>query len=283
MFHGVDRVRCWDRRTILGIWLLSVLSVLAINPSSPASSVVEAITDRRTLGSEKGTDDASILADENARRLEGDGSRNVTYWNETSVPLCCPLETRMAGNRCIETNGTFHFPPLYDSQSFTLLKETPTLGDFRWYIRNPCQGDSYKLDPSEMEEDAFMFLDNGSVYKSLEKNMIDQDTYCFGIVDTQAYDVVLCFTESEDSGRIEVAFPAGMLLSAPFLFVTFLVYTLIPELKNMHGRTLRGYVGSLLVAYVLLAVVQIAPGRSISDTACLTLGTLFPEMGKIFV
>lgn len=50
----------------------------------------------------------------------------------------------------------------------------------------------------------------------------------------------------------------GMLLSVPFLLVTFFVYACIPELRNMHGKSLMCYVLGLAVGYTVLSLVQMA-------------------------
>ncbi|CAK9829486.1 G-protein coupled receptor Mth2 [Anthophora retusa] len=191
----------------------------------------------------------------------------------TRIPLCCPHASRLTSTRCVETNGTFNFPPLYDSNLLTLIKETPNeRHDFDLYVRDPCEGrQRYQLSPDKYSDDEFMLLDNGSIYKQNEKLMFQETEYCLGIVDTDAYNVILCFDlddDEADTEKITIVFPVGLIVSVPFLFTTFLVYTLLPQLRNMHGCTLRGYIGSLLVAYVILAVVQISPQEQISDPLC---------------
>lgn len=52
-----------------------------------------------------------------------------------------------------------------------------------------------------------------------------------------------------------------MLLSVPFLLATFIVYAVIPELRNVHGMSLMSYVGGLTVGYTFLATVQIIGSR----------------------
>nr|XP_034175038.1 G-protein coupled receptor Mth2-like isoform X2 [Osmia lignaria] len=193
------------------------------------------------------------------------------------VALCCPYASRLSAGRCFETNITiFRFPSLYRSNDLSLLLETPDRDCFDFFIRYPCNASqSYNLDPEKYPEDAFMLLDNGSIYKQPENVILEETEYCFGITDTDAYYVVLCFDDDtsqvkdDTSTEIRIVFPVGLIVSVPFLFATFLVYTLLPELKNMHGRTLRGYIGSLLVAYVILFVVQISSQDQISDPLCI--------------
>ncbi|XP_043249028.1 G-protein coupled receptor Mth2-like [Colletes gigas] len=285
------------RITILTVWLLSMRSVFPANVTSSQShnftrieySIVETITAsgesdslvddvRRHDGAGhnatnryfSGSLDNAEKTTENTLMLVGNRSNvaKMTNSNRVLVPLCCPLGMRVSRNGCIQANGIFRFPPIYDSNSFALLAETPDRDELDFYIRDPCEArEAYNLDPDKYPTDAFMFLDNGTIYKQTENHIIEQTEYCFGIVDSDTYNVILCFDE-EDNENVIIAFPVGLIVSAPFLFATFLVYTMIPELKNMHGFTLRGYVGSLLVAYVMLATIQITPQERISNAVC---------------
>lgn len=47
------------------------------------------------------------------------------------IPLCCPYGNRMTNEKCIETNNTYSFPPLYNSNNLTLIDEIP---DYRRYF-----------------------------------------------------------------------------------------------------------------------------------------------------
>ncbi|KAJ8952185.1 hypothetical protein NQ318_022635 [Aromia moschata] len=67
-------------------------------------------------------------------------------------------------------------------------------------------------------------------------------------------------------------FFSGMLISMPFLLVTFIVYAILPE-SNLHRKALMFYVLSLLFAYIFLVTVQLHDGK-FSDGICHTLGYL---------
>lgn len=49
----------------------------------------------------------------------------------------------------------------------------------------------------------------------------------------------------------------GVLLSVPFLIATFLVYAILPELRNVHGKSLMCYLAGLSVGYMLLGYMQL--------------------------
>jgi G protein-coupled receptor Mth (Methuselah protein) len=48
-----------------------------------------------------------------------------------------------------------------------------------------------------------------------------------------------------------------MIFSLPFLVITFCVYGFIPELRNLHGKSLMCYVFGLTILYISLSVVQL--------------------------
>jgi hypothetical protein len=52
-------------------------------------------------------------------------------------------------------------------------------------------------------------------------------------------------------------FPIGMLLSTVFMALTLVVYGLLPELRNLHGKCLMCHVACLLMAYLSLSIVQL--------------------------
>lgn len=63
-----------------------------------------------------------------------------------------------------------------------------------------------------------------------------------------------------------------MLLSVPCLIVTFLVYGLIPELRNLHGKNLMSYVLCLAVAYTSMSIVYLQTQSLGDHWLCMFLG-----------
>lgn len=63
-----------------------------------------------------------------------------------------------------------------------------------------------------------------------------------------------------------------MLLSVPFLIITFLVYGLIPELRNLHGKNLMSYVVCLTLAYTSMATIQMHTAYISTTASCAWLG-----------
>ncbi|KAG6444469.1 hypothetical protein O3G_MSEX003410 [Manduca sexta] len=86
----------------------------------------------------------------------------------------------------------------------------------------------------------------------------------------------VCFPEenvsTDDSPLLYIAYAVGLLLSVPFLLATFLVYAMIPELRNLHGMCLMAYCAGLIVAFPFLAYLKLHVGRiGVAMTGCLVV------------
>lgn len=63
----------------------------------------------------------------------------------------------------------------------------------------------------------------------------------------------------------------GLIVSIVFLGITLTTYFFLPELQNLHGRTVMSHTTSLLAAYVCLTFVK-APITKYAPNVCLILG-----------
>lgn len=63
-----------------------------------------------------------------------------------------------------------------------------------------------------------------------------------------------------------------MVVSIPFLLITFLVYLFIRELRaTLHGKSLMCYVLCLTVGYTFLSAIQFNDGAPVSVGICETI------------
>lgn len=49
----------------------------------------------------------------------------------------------------------------------------------------------------------------------------------------------------------------AMFFNVPFLLTTILVYTILPELRNIHGKSLVCYLCGLVVGYITLGLIKL--------------------------
>ncbi|XP_015514293.1 G-protein coupled receptor Mth2 isoform X1 [Neodiprion lecontei] len=133
-----------------------------------------------------------------------------------------------------------------------------------------CQGSKYLLEPTKYPEDDFVLDSKGALVT--QAAVLEPERYCLDwLDDLETIRVIVCYVEEaqEEPVKIEIKlYPVGMIVSLPFLLATFLVYAIIPELRNVYGMTLMCYVASLLVAYTMLAVVQLI---TFGDLTCIVL------------
>ncbi|XP_028048142.1 G-protein coupled receptor Mth2 isoform X3 [Monomorium pharaonis] len=194
------------------------------------------------------------------------------------VSLCCRVGTFLSGDDCVEAtmNGTeaVQLPVIYET-NVTASDEY-----FNFLIWNPCTEKSmtrYSLNPRMYKDEEWYLLSNGSILRPLseepEEHLLHYDQYCIARVrsyDFPEYLVFFC-EEVDPSEGDNGVYSFGMLASVPFLVVTYVVYWLLPDLRNLHGLTLRGYVGCLAMAYSMLGVLQLTPQERIPYGICIIL------------
>ncbi|XP_055537390.1 G-protein coupled receptor Mth2-like isoform X2 [Wyeomyia smithii] len=92
---------------------------------------------------------------------------------------------------------------------------------------------------------------NGFVY-SFGAVEIKQQGYCLHVAEEEEIaDLYYCSEE-----KIKMATISGIVLSIPFLVATLLIYVCIPELRNIHGKSLICYTLALTVTYIVLLFIN---------------------------
>jgi hypothetical protein len=190
------------------------------------------------------------------------------------VRKCCPEgQTLLEDGTCADSNSTLLHPfsPHFTDEN----NETVTNVDVYTLYGNPCQSDVFRLDD---ESDEFTLSPTGVLNVPEEGNFTAAE-YCMEAFENPEKILpLLCFTEEEEFVEEEqgtgTMYAVGMIISVPFLFATFLVYAMIQELRNLHGKSLMCHVSSLLTAYFFLAIVQLG-STSISNAFCVLCGKYF--------
>lgn len=199
------------------------------------------------------------------------------------VSLCCHINTFLNGDDCVRgaLNGTevVQLPAVYETD---LVPANITTSDeyFNFVIWNPCTGKNrYPLNPHVYGDEEWYLISNGSILRplaeELEERILDYHQYCLARVRSYEYREYLVFFCEEispledDGGGIVYSF--GMLVSVPFLIVTYIVYWILPDLRNLHGLTLRGYIGCLAAAYSMVGMLQLIPQEQIVTSVCIAL------------
>lgn len=206
------------------------------------------------------------------------------------ISLCCSVDTFLTGNDCVKNTTsptTVKLPAIYEVD----LEPANVIANdehFHLMIWNPCVGrNRYSLNPRKYQDEKWYLLSNGSILRPLaevlEDSLLNYDQYCLARVQKYEfleYLVFFCedaYPEDDDDGDVVYAY--GMLASVPFLTATYLIYWLLPDLRNLHGLTLRGYVACLTIGYVMLAAVQLTPQEQIPYVVCIIFGIFAQSCG----
>ncbi|XP_015595599.1 G-protein coupled receptor Mth2-like [Cephus cinctus] len=183
---------------------------------------------------------------------------------ETSlcVRKCCPVDqvSIIRENRaeCVSMNRPIPALRLKDQEMAPELHGISNLSQVFHIIQNRyCPYGSIQLHPERFIEDKFVLQINGSI--STVSDKIQNSKYCMDWEENlNNITVFVCAELGATAVVVEPLFPLGMITSVPFLVATFLVYAIIPELRNIYGRTLMCYVASLISAYCFLVVAKLS-------------------------
>ncbi|KAG8239847.1 hypothetical protein J437_LFUL014820 [Ladona fulva] len=197
--------------------------------------------------------------------VELNGDYRVCPCKIGSMPClrkCCPLGMAFGPeSKCIPKDDIFWVNVTVDDSRNTIAVDAKK--HFALLPGRYCRSNqTYFLDPKSYFEDEFFIKSyDGKLttpYHSSEEYGIDH--FCIEYSEkTGDNRVLFClpedFHDQTESRRItSLVYPILMLISVPPLLVTFLVYALIPELRNLHGKCLMCYVLCLMFSYILLAI-----------------------------
>ncbi|KAK4872682.1 hypothetical protein RN001_014711 [Aquatica leii] len=125
----------------------------------------------------------------------------------------------------------------------------------------------YRLSPNEFDEDKYEIRSDGKLWTTNLKTLHDSDEYCVENFEDIGISVYLCIrAELMESSSV---YALGMIVSLPFLFVTFLVHMLLP-VKTIYIKCLIGFVLSLFFAYLTLVTIEYY--RDFDRTICYVVG-----------
>lgn len=200
------------------------------------------------------------------------------------IVKCCPLGESLGISKLCEPS-TLKFQVHFFSEKGSFNSTVAAVADdddddYDYVIGNPCLYERYRLEPRYDSSDEFHVLRNGSLRAPyLFPYLLEPNEYCLEVFedpDTEEGEVLplVCFPQSPNnhppSRLAYIMYPIGLLISVPFLIVTMMVYCLIPELRDLHGKSLVCYVLCLTVAFIFLAAVQLG-GETFNQQLCVVV------------
>ncbi|KAL6420598.1 hypothetical protein ACFW04_014643 [Cataglyphis niger] len=194
-------------------------------------------------------------------------------FNITCIQLCCPLGDRLVDNKCFPEKKRYFFPNIYGYTNDSLQSENKTVDElFQLVVYDPCQDENHILLPDHN----FTFFANGSLYLSYHKIFVKSSLYCLGVARGNKYEMTVCsktaeeiFITTNNVDDSEIIFISFDIVCILFMVSIFLVYSILPELRNVHGFMLCNYSGALCVTYTTTIMNVLFYSNSIHDSICI--------------
>jgi len=217
--------------------------------------------------------------------------------NITCIPLCCPFGDRLIDDKCIigKKKILSLFPNVYEDLNGSLQNGSKRVNElFHLTIHDPCQQDQHYLLDSDYEDLSkynYMFFTNGSLYLPYNHTFIESTSYCLAIMHRNKFDVTICSEtinyqknkKRRRRARKRIRFivrtpPPSLLLlrlmrivSVLLLLGIFLVYSILPELRNTHSFLLRIYIGLTIAGYIVNFMINLI---TLKTFICVTIGSI---------
>ncbi|XP_057366331.1 LOW QUALITY PROTEIN: G-protein coupled receptor Mth2-like [Daphnia carinata] len=202
--------------------------------------------------------------------------------NQTNcVHKCCPMGMALNITTQLCQSYSERFDLVFHNASGQVISPDPGSYIIRDGDAPQCPFGMFPLMPEMNPEDTFYILPDGQLYlPSYPENDRYSKDYCVDDFFAEEGHIVrqalMCFPpqpeESADNQLVFKVFPYLLLVSSLFLVATFVVYAIIPEIRNIHGVTIMCHVASLAVMYIGLCVIQL--GSEMPDGACVGLAVV---------
>ncbi|CAL1687351.1 unnamed protein product [Lasius platythorax] len=179
--------------------------------------------------------------------------------NITCIRLCCPFGNRMVDGKCIADQGNFIFlQNMYGYINDSLQNKSKGVDEgFLLIVHNPCQKIYYYYDTRNI-----MFFANGSFYLPYHNTIVDSTSYCLAVTNLDRFFVYICseigeeiMKKNHNKGAIfpisTIVLVCSHLVVMLFALVMFIVYSRLPEFRNIHGFILCKYSGLVFVGYTV--------------------------------
>ncbi|XP_029168405.1 uncharacterized protein LOC114938587 [Nylanderia fulva] len=211
---------------------------------------------------------------------------NEMCHNDTCIRLCCSLGDRLVNGNCIPEGIEYIFPNVYTNDSTQSEKRVNVL--FELAIYDSCQ-EGHVLHSKDIHD--YKIFINGSIYLTFDKIFVESTSYCLAVVDGNEFEVTICsktydkfkkITTNNETNKImntitneDIIEMSADIVSILLLGSVFLVYSILPELRNKHDFMLRNYSGALTVAYGIDFVNIMIKSDDIQYVVCVIIGRIY--------
>ncbi|KAF5272748.1 hypothetical protein FQA39_LY07775 [Lamprigera yunnana] len=179
---------------------------------------------------------------------------------KTCIRKCCDLNYVLNDDVCVynDTDVVFNVHQDKNVVQDELVKRHFVTGTVS------CPN-SYQLEPDNYPEDEFYLQIDGKLWLSSVKKYFTLDEFCVDYIDGFLWALACVPPVTQYEKTISIA---GMIISMPFLLLTFIVYSFLPE-KKVHAKSLMCYVLTLFIAYAFLCIIN---STHMMRSLCVTIG-----------
>ncbi|XP_029170294.1 G-protein coupled receptor Mth2-like [Nylanderia fulva] len=212
--------------------------------------------------------------------------------NITCILFCCPLGNIMRWNdsKCIPKKMEYVFPNVYEYMNDLTQNESKIVDEFfQLAVYDPCLGS--RTVAYEGHQYDYKIFANGSIYIPYYATLIESTSYCFTIILERGntFEITFC-SDLKELYRNAMKYSPEFrwihrmidihcslnLVGILFLVAVFLVYSILPELRNEHGFMLRNYCACLSITFVIdtVKVLHLKEEPTYIRPVCITIAFL---------
>ncbi|XP_066256053.1 G-protein coupled receptor Mth2-like isoform X7 [Euwallacea similis] len=208
---------------------------------------------------------------------------NGTFCDSGCIRKCCPRNHILQGRICTYSNYTKFAPKVYWGNVMSTRNFS-----FNVLSTNSCSTQERRLVTDRFNEDIYL-QESGYLLieiKNRERRYVHWTKYCLETRQLSADNFLVgfvCVSKTQvglDEKYVEWL-SVGMIISMPFLLVTFVVYALLPD-RNLHQKALMFYVLTLLIAYILLVTINLSSSFKQPWCSVIAYATIFSFMSSFF-
>ncbi|XP_029157133.1 G-protein coupled receptor Mth2-like isoform X2 [Nylanderia fulva] len=208
--------------------------------------------------------------------------------NIICIQLCCPIGKHLINGNCIAEENEYIFSNLNRYINNLLQNKNERMdGLFYWTIREPYDETEFiNLGHLNYNETWYTIFANGTLFFSYTNVSIESTNYCLSALDQNNFDTSIrskalkkayrdLLDHDSDKARellnIHIIILILRLVSMLFMLITFLIYSILPELRNIHGFILRNYCALMFVAYMADMMNNEVSGLYVEYPMCITI------------
>ncbi|XP_072757805.1 probable G-protein coupled receptor Mth-like 3 [Anoplolepis gracilipes] len=219
--------------------------------------------------------------------------------NRTCIHLCCPLGDRYDKRfrNCTTEGPEYVFSDVYNFWNKTNMQTEYKKVDemFQLIVQDSCSRKHREIISIRINDDGFVywkyiFFENGTLYLPYFDVFVEPTSYCLAFWSQDEVAAVICSkalmkaAQKEANYFITVLKPLivwtnilkliGLTVSLLCMLILFLVYTILPELHNIHGFMLRRYSSIIFIFYLIDMSVIIIRRENLAYSICIASGLI---------